>query len=449
MGDISSLEDFDIEKQIAKLEQLGDKISDEQKLELEYLKSKRRTEDLKNNIKKNDSFLHDLYSTNSPKKDAIQRWAEELEFQFNYEKNIGKQTVVQSVGSISSHIKSEMRKLGVSESVYSYVHKVLMFKYKADDPNAGNGNENEVDTDSRQDSSLNTNHGLENESLVQILCNDQKIILEKRKKIYETFPVLSQMTADERLKNEAILLNIQASQLIELQSYDNRQKIPKFYQQFLFDAFMVQTNNEAASLYWTNVKLHAKKEEIASENLFAKSSKFALEFMPEEDKRLFIETMQNIANLRKKISKIISEKAEDKFVIPDDDGLTSKQAMKFVNGFVPELIDLMNPKNRNEALVKGFYGIQCPNCGDWKVERKTNDAQEILCFCYNCDGWLEGKTYPMCNHCRLPFFEEYLKLMEIKAKETGPHHTVTECPRCGTEVTFDKKMMAKIVMRSD
>jgi hypothetical protein len=438
--------DYEIDKRIEKLEKLADQVNDEQKSELAYLKSKRRIEDLKDNIKKSDSFLRDLYSTNSPKKDAIQKWAEELELQFNYEKKHEIPTVVKSVGSISSYIKLEMKTLGVSESIYSYVHHVLMFKYKGDDIHANNLREKLEGNDSPQDSSLNTNYGRENEPLLEILCGNQQIVLDKRKKIYESFPVLSQMTPDERLRHEAILLNIQATQLIELQSYDNRQKVPKFYQQFLFGAFMVQTNNEASSLYWTNVKLHQKKEDNISENMFAKSSKFALEFLPEKTKNRFIKTMQEISLLRKEFSKIIAEKAEDKFTIPDEDGLTSKQAMKFVNGFVPEMIEIHNPKNRDEAINRGMYGIACPNCGEWRVERKMHDDHTLKCLCHSCGIWFEAKNYPICNSCRLPFYDVYIQIMEIKAKEKDEYHTLTECPRCKTEVTFDKKLMEKVVI---
>ena len=43
-----------------------------------------------------------------------------------------RETTIHAVGEISTYIKSELRKLGVHYSTFSYVHEVLGYKYKND-----------------------------------------------------------------------------------------------------------------------------------------------------------------------------------------------------------------------------------------------------------------------------------------------------------------------------
>ena len=439
---------------IDQLLKLGDKITAEQKEELEYLQSKQRIDGLKQTISTGGSFFNTLYASDSPRKDAIERWALELEMQFNYEKSHGIETAIKSVGSISTYIKSEMKSLGVSESVYSYVHKVLMFKYKGDDPNANHVKNEFEGNDSLQSSSLNIDHSAENKILIETFCDNQQKMIDKRREAYTKFSIVGKLTMEERLLLNSNLLNLQASQLIESESYDNRQKIPKLYQQFLFDAFMVQTNNEATGLYWIYVKLMNEKESERRTGLFVKTAKTAINSLSEEDKKLFTDTMLGINKLRKIFRNIIQE--EDSEFLNTTPDLTPKQAKKFVSGFVPELLDMLNPKTRNEAILKGFYGVECPKCGDWKVERRLNDAHESICFCHACNGVFETKSYPMCNRCRLPFFDDYLKIMRQKAayvaKQSGtPSDGISEkceCPKCGNEVILNTKLMAKVVIRN-
>jgi hypothetical protein len=73
----------ELDKRIEELQNLGDKISDKQKDELAYLESKRRTEEFINLTKNRGTFLNSLYSTDSPKKGAIEGLARDLEIQYN------------------------------------------------------------------------------------------------------------------------------------------------------------------------------------------------------------------------------------------------------------------------------------------------------------------------------------------------------------------------------
>ncbi len=61
--------------------------------------------------------------------------------------------------------------------------------------------------------------------------------------------------------------------------------------------------------------------------------------------------------------------------------LTPKQATKYRHGEVRELLPIYDPKNRDEAILAGFYGQQC-TCGSWRVklDKEATDVFKLHCF---------------------------------------------------------------------
>lgn len=74
--------------------------------------------------------------------------------------------------------------------------------------------------------------------------------------------------------------------------------------------------------------------------------------------------------------------------IRDLANLTPKQAGKILRGYIKHVQDLYNPKTRMEACEVGYYGIECDECGSWRVEYKYNsDSQNYELFCHACKTW--------------------------------------------------------------
>jgi hypothetical protein len=73
----------------------------------------------------------------------------------------------------------------------------------------------------------------------------QKSELDKAIEICETYPILSAMTLQERLKIDALNLNMLATFSILLESWDNRQKVPQFYRLPFYDEYIKIMNRLA------------------------------------------------------------------------------------------------------------------------------------------------------------------------------------------------------------
>lgn len=73
--------------------------------------------------------------------------------------------------------------------------------------------------------------------------------------------------------------------------------------------------------------------------------------------------------------------------------ITPKQAIKLLTGRVTKVDILYEPKNRRDARFANFYGIQCGECGSWRLDLKydTDIAKDRL-WCYACKNWNELKT---------------------------------------------------------
>lgn len=78
--------------------------------------------------------------------------------------------------------------------------------------------------------------------------------------------------------------------------------------------------------------------------------------------------------------------------------LTSKQAVRLLSGRVTEVELLYEPKNRKEARLSNFVGIQCPECGSFRMDIKyDSDATRDRLYCHACKTWNEIKTEKLMN----------------------------------------------------
>lgn len=424
--------------------------------ELEELKNNELW--LKEQIKQPDSLLRDMYSTDSPKKDVIVKWAENLERQHELEEKLERPTTLKSVGEISSYIKSQLRDLGVHKSTFSYVHEVLGYKYKNEKYDTSEKDENEGDAEHRQISSnLIADFDQENASIIETI-NQQIEFLKNFRTKARSSHILSLLNSKQLLEYEETNLRIQATQLLADQLIDDRQSVPLHAQLKLIMAVVGSTNNFAAGMYVSQIKQFGANKMIEAKTFFNKTSKPAIAELSKQDQKLFEKTFDNTKILRKKIAAILKKKKESPTNL--DDVMTSKQAMKIVYGIVKRVLAVFDHKTRDEAMLDGFYGIMCPECGSFRVREKEHpDSHEWLCFCYKCEWWFEAKTVTKCWHCHLPLFEDILEIVlrtsvpampqdgqkESWKEETGPRKS--SCPRCKEDLLLPKKMFQKPVLR--
>lgn len=101
--------------------------------------------------------------------------------------------------------------------------------------------------------------------------------------------------------------------------------------------------------------------------------------------------------------------------------IDSKQAHKFGKGREPNMLELFRPKSRDEAIYHNWYGLQCPECKSWRVQRQTT-AAGTGCECTDCRHMFPGHTATTCQSCFLPLYQE---VIEAACKNKN------RCPQCG------------------
>ena len=70
--------------------------------------------------------------------------------------------------------------------------------------------------------------------------------------------------------------------------------------------------------------------------------------------------------------------------------LSQKHIKRIVTGRIRNLHPLIDPKNCQESISAGFYGLQCPNCGSWRVDKAPDGPIDNL-YCWACDSNFRGK----------------------------------------------------------
>lgn len=427
--------------------------------ELEVLKNNELW--LKEQIQKPDSYLRTLYSTAAPKKDVIVLWADNLERQHELELQLHYDPALESVGEISSYIKSELRQLGVHQSTLAYVHEVLGYKYKNDKYDSSKTEEDEGEEKLRLDSSKPiADFERENASLIETF-EQQRELLKSFISKAKSSKILSELNSMQLLQYEETNLRIQATQSFAFQVIDDRQSVPVLAQLKLVMAIVASTNNSAAGMYVSQVKQYGANKKQEGDAFFNKISGIIFSTLPDKYRKLFLDTTKNIKKLKSKMQKIIEKQRIGKLSPKNlDDVMTSKQAMKILFGAVKNVLpvfdhtEIRGHYDRDAAIMDGYYGISCPECGSFRVGERTHpDSHEWLCFCYHCEWWFEAKTVSKCWHCHIPLFEE---LLEIILKTANPMETPdgkptgamkSKCPRCEEELILPAKMFQRTKLR--
>ncbi|GEM_PF-2676700 len=89
----------------------------------------------------------------------------------------------------------------------------------------------------------------------------------------------------------------------------------------------------------------------------------------------------------------INDKVTELYIkmVKDWKPLTGKQYHKLKVGITRMIHPLFEPKNQQEAIDRGFYGIQC-RCGSWRVLIEKEPTKEFKVQCCKCQLIFEPKT---------------------------------------------------------
>lgn len=427
--------------------------------ELEALKNNELW--LKQQIQQPDNYLRTLYSTAAPKKDVIVLWADNLERQHELEIELHYDLTLESVGQISSYIKLELKHLGVHQSTLPYVHEVLGYKYKNEKYDSSKTDEDESEEKLRLDSSKPiADFEKENASIIQTF-EQQRDLLKHFIDKAKSSKIASELNSVQLLEYEEMNLRIQATQSFAFQVIDDRQSVPVLSQLKLVNCIVGSTNNSAAGMYISQVKQYGANKKQEGDEFFNKISAMIFSALPDKYRKLFLATTKSIKKLKSIMQKIIEKQKIKQLPLKNlDDVMTSKQAMKIVYGAVKNVLPVFDHtkvrghNDRDAAIMDGYYGISCPECGSFRVrEREHPDAHEWLCFCCKCEWWFEAKTVSKCWSCHMPLFEEILEIAlqtatDVTNKKGQPIGVKeTKCPRCEHVLVLPAKMFQRTKLR--
>ena len=113
--------------------------------------------------------------------------------------------------------------------------------------------------------------------------------------------------------------------------------------------------------------------------------------------------------------------------------MTQKQASKFQRGLERPQLPIFQPKNRDESIYMGWYGLQCSQCESWRSREKPDSTGTVTC--YDCDNEWPGRTISHCagaGSCGYLLYTEDLK----KVKKNG------KCPNCKKSLRLPKSLLA-------
>ena len=107
--------------------------------------------------------------------------------------------------------------------------------------------------------------------------------------------------------------------------------------------------------------------------------------------------------------------------------MSKKQVAKYRTGDIHNPLPILQPKNRDEAIFMGYYGVHCRQCKSWRVKPQTDaNAVENL-VCLNCNNSFQGLTISHCSgqgSCGALFYCEEIKFIKKNKK----------CPDCGKSI---------------
>lgn len=376
--------------------------------ELEKLESERRESE----IKKYEKIIQDFDVLLNDKNELIKKLAT----------SAGKTHVVIELADAFEHLygygKSNIATNEIAnflvKKLEGYVHPSTVwdnlpsrFKSHKNNPNleerdAGLGNPSGI-------SSLNIVPEKENAAWIIAITNQIDFLRSFRTKLTNSHFVSLLPNQDKKNLGET-LHRINTIIRISNKVFDDRQSVPIEFQHLLAASFIENTDNFAAGIYITKVKdFGANRSKDAREKL-----------------RKLAETG------------VAATKA--------DDTLTPKQAMKIELGRIRKVAEIYEPKNRNEALLLGYYGTQCPNpeCTSWRIETELNGSK-LECHCFACENNFDARTAAKCKKCYLPFYDEILEVMKQNATSIEDAAIKTTCPQCTHEVILPINYLPLVV----
>lgn len=179
---------------------------------------------IKNNLKNDDTPVHEIFASSSPKRDLILKWGEYLE------KLASLGVYKKPLTTISTHITQELKDLGLHNSI-EYVRKSLPFKYK--DARYDTSKDDELrGKDSRQNSSEDfvkeNRHYIERiEKTIAVLESAKEKLTQKH------FMSLITKTEKEKRQQEEFLYRWDNAAVQLSDILDGREKVP-FSKQAIF-----------------------------------------------------------------------------------------------------------------------------------------------------------------------------------------------------------------------
>lgn len=397
-----------------------------------------------------------VLASKSPKKSIIVLWADYLEklYEIESEKNIP--TTVKSIGHISSYIKTELRTMGV-ETQMSWVHESLPHKYKLGDMDDAEKQNNQDDVQRRQDSSLNIDPKEENKILIELIEKEIKVKQSIKNKLISSH-FMALLSEEEQAQTKELYLK--AYNIIDITGdlFDDRVSCPTMLQHLLLNAHIQATDNFAAGVYVNKVKDFGANRWDLAKQLIKKQYDVIAEVTPEikKLKKILDKLDPKSTEYKEAKQKLSAEEFKERNARlaikaqKEKDTMTSKQTMKVLQRRMKNLLPILEPSNRDDAISIGFYGVQCEKCGSYRTFRDIGKSEgnlgKMVTICIACEHEFETKFASKClnQHCSFPFYDDVVKVMLKKAKEENGALNC-HCPRCNEEVILSKKYLPKVI----
>jgi hypothetical protein len=153
------------------------------------------------------------------------------------------------------------------------------------------------------------------------------------------------------------------------------------------------------------------------------------------------------------IAALLVRKHVIKQVPLETSSMSRKQKLRILKRQTRNVLPIFDPNTRDEALMCGFHGTQCPNCakknkkmaglGSWRTDLAPDGTGQ--CICHACDTTgFEAGIRPDCPQCHRPFYDSAIREMIKTAVDSDEDRILTRCIYCQEEVYFLKKTCGDI-----
>ena len=114
--------------------------------------------------------------------------------------------------------------------------------------------------------------------------------------------------------------------------------------------------------------------------------------------------------------------------------LSKKQALKYQKTNAASQLHILQPHDRDTALMLDCVGQQCPKCRSWKT-RVTEDDRHMA-VCIDCEAKFGIRTIPKCMYCFKLWYAEDLKEIISTGKCTNAN--------CQREIDLPKSILENV-----